>query len=76
MRESMGGVLQSRINAGGTRIPAWVFPSLAVGNKTRFYRKTRAGLNKLDKDYNTSTKWRVYASWGVMTLLKIQCMDA
>jgi len=26
-----------------------VFPSLAVRNKARFYRKTRAGLNKLDK---------------------------
>ena len=29
------------INAGGIRIPAWVFPSLAVGNKTRFYRKKK-----------------------------------
>ncbi len=30
----------------------------------------------MDKDYNTSTKWRVYASWVVMTLPKIQCIDA
>jgi hypothetical protein len=28
----------------------------------------------MDKIYNTSTKWRVYASWGVMTLPKIQCI--
>jgi len=30
----------------------------------------------MDKDYNTSTKWRVSASWVVMTLPKIQCIDA
>jgi hypothetical protein len=47
---------------------------LVIENKTVFKNDMRAGLDKLDKDYNTSTKWREYASWGVMTLPKKQCI--